>query len=131
MQKSKDMYLQQEFTATGAGDRGAVSWSAPKSAASFPARGHPAQRLRPRLLVTASKSARTCTCATFTATGGGDLGAVRLCRGAIGSQLSSAPGRACAATTAPPTANGLQVGRDMFLSEGSPPPAAATMRRST
>ena len=62
----------------------------------------------------------------FTATGSGGDGAVRLLGAHIGGS-STAPGRACATTPAPPwTPTACRSARPCSCAAGSPPPAAAS-----
>ena len=66
----------------------------------------------------------------FTATGSGGDGAVRLIGAHIGGQLDCTGADLRNDSGPALVADGLQVGQDMYLAAGSPPPAEATMWRS-
>ena len=131
LQVDQDMLLTGGFTATGGGD-GAVRLPAPTSAAASNATGRAcATTPAPPCTPTACRSIRACSSRGFTATGSGGDGAVYL-SAPTSAATSTAPGRSCATTPAPPwTPDSLQVGQGMYLAAGSPPPAAVKVWRST
>ena len=119
VQVNQDMYLRQEFTATGAGDLGAVSLVGAQIGSQLSCHGASLRNdSGPALRADGLQVGRDMYLRKFTATGGGDLGAVRLCRAHIGSQLSCAGAELRSDRGPALLADGLQVGQNMFLSDG-------------
>ena len=121
------MFLSGGFTATGAGDDGAVRLAGAHIGGQLRATGRAWQRLRPRpdadgLQVGQDMFLR----GGFTATGAGESGAVRLAGAHIGGQLDC-DGASLRNDSGPAlNANGLQVDQACSSAAGSPPPAPAS-----
>ena len=133
LQVGQAMFLRGGFTATGSGGLGAVRLLGAHIGGSLDCDG---AELRndsgPALAADGLQVGQDMYLrGGFTATGSGGVGAVRLLGAHIGGS-STAPGRSCATTPAPPwSPTACKSARTCTWAAGSPPPAEAPVWRST
>ena len=126
------MFLRGGFTATGAGEDGAVRLLGAHIGGQLECAGASLRNDSGPALVADGLQVDQAMFLRggFTATGAGEDGAVRLAGAHIGGQLDCA-GAILRNDSGPALyADSLQVGQDMYLTTGSPPPAAAPVWRS-